>query len=177
MKYITRLIALLFLLQTSCTKVESDCCLPPPSSGRIWWGASIPRFHLVNDQGMDLLNKDTQGNYNNDSIRMYNLVYGREELIQNSNHIDLPKGYAIVDNLSAKDSLHTFLMYIGNATGSRMYEAGVIQWNENERDTIALEHALENDKKYVTRLRYNGVVVWDEQTAAFNSFPYFTIVK
>ena len=89
------------LLSLSCSD-EKDCC------SQIAGNNTLFEFSLVNQNGEDLLNENTQNSYNTNNIKLYNLIDGEEILINNPNS-DSPNGYSIFEkdgNDEGKESVH-----------------------------------------------------------------------
>ena len=151
---------LTILLLLSCSD-EKDCCY----SGN----DTLFEFSLVNQNGEDLLNENTQNSYNTNNIKLYNLMDGEEILINYPNS-DSPNGYLIFE----KDGLNLFRPYFNE---SNLEISGIIEWNPNKRDEISSEMVQQSENvKRLVKIKYNGEIIWDEETATNPGIRYFQIV-
>ncbi|NME66736.1 hypothetical protein [Flammeovirga aprica] len=155
-------ILLLIVLVAGSCKTEEDlfCCAVDDV------GYS---FSLINEKGEDLLNKNTPGTLNSsNNIRLYRLD------TENNESSNYPRmGYSINDH----DGLNKISLSFG-ATNDDLIVRGIIEWSENDRDTIVLENiqAYKNVKVLV-KITYNGKVVWDANKENNSGIRYFQIVK
>jgi hypothetical protein len=150
------------LLSLSCSD-EKDCC------SQIAGNNTLFEFSLVNQNGEDLLNENTQNSYNTNNIKLYNLIDGEEILINNPNS-DSPNGYSIFE----KDGLNLFRPFFKE---SNLEISGIIEWNPNKRDKISLEMVQQSENvKRLVKIKYNGEIVWNEETATNPDNRYFQIV-
>lgn len=160
MKKMTLIILLISLL-LSCNN-EQDCCFPGNDT--------LFEFSIINSNGEDLLNENTQDTYNTNSIRLYDIIDGKENLIYFQNG-DYPYGYSI----TKRDNLYRISPSFNE---SNLRVSGIIEWNPNKRDTISLEMVQQSKNiKRLIKIEYNGQVVWSEETASNTDNRYFQIVK
>ena len=149
-------------LSLSCND-ERDCC------SQIAGNNTLFEFSLVNQNGEDLLNENTQNSYNTNNIKLYNLINGEEILINNPNS-DSPNGYQIFE----KEGLNLIRPFFNE---SNLMVNGIIEWNPNKRDEISLEMVQQSENvKRLVEIKYNGEIVWDEETATNPDNRYFQIV-
>lgn len=150
------------LLSLSCSD-EKDCC------SQIAGNNTLFEFSLVNQNGEDLLNESIQDSYNTNSIKLYNLIDGEEILINNPNS-DYPNGYLIFE----KDGLNLIRPFFNE---SNLIASGIIEWNPNKRDEISLEMVQQSENvKRLVKIKHNGEIVWDKDTATNPDYRYFQIV-
>lgn len=158
-----KIILLLTSLLLSCDD-EKDCCSQIPGNDTLY------EFSIINNNGEDLLDENTQDTYNTNSIRLYDIINGEEKLIYFQNG-DYPYGYSIIK----RDIL--YLIRLG-FNESNLKVSGIVEWNPNKRDTISLEMVQQSEHvKRLIKIKYNGDVVWDEETASNTDNRYFQIVK
>lgn len=158
-KIILLLLTSLFL---SCND-EQDCC------SQISGNDTLFEFSIINNNGEDLLNENTQDTYNTNSIRLYNIINGEEKLIYFQNG-DYPYGYSIIK----RGNLYRIRPGFNE---SNLKVRGIIEWNPNRRDEISLEMVQQSENvKRLVKIKYNGEIVWDEESATNPDNRYFQIV-
>ncbi|MDC1060564.1 hypothetical protein OAP99_00055 [Flavobacteriaceae bacterium] len=97
------------------------------------------------------------------------MIDGEEILINNPNS-DSPNGYSIFE----KDGLNLFRPFFKE---SNLEISGIIEWNPNKRDKISLEMVQQSENiKRLVKIKYNGEIVWNEETATNPDNRYFQIV-
>lgn len=156
-------ILITIFLSISCSDDEQDCC------AQIAGNDTLFEFSLVNQNGEDLLDENVQDSYNTNNIKLYNLIDDDEILINNPNS-DSPNGYLIFE----KDGLNLIRPSFNE---SNLIVSGIIEWNSNKRDEISLEMIQQSENvKRLIKIKYNGEIVWDEETATNPDNRYFQIV-
>lgn len=164
MKKMALLFLTIFIFQ-SCSD-EKDCCTQIPGNDILF------EFSIINQNGEDLLDVNTQDTYNTDIIKLYDLINDDELLISNPES-DAPKGYRIFK----KDGINLIRPYF-NVQSNLLTHKGIIQWSSNNQDSISLEMIQQSENvKRLIRIKYNNEVVWDENTAVNSDYRYFQIVK
>ena len=160
----TALTLILIALSLGSCGDTNDCCVNLPGNDDLF------EFSLVNSHGEDLLNPETQGSYNSDDLRVYNIVDEDTVEINNPNS-DTPKGYMIFTR-EGKYRIRLFMKGDGS-----LESRGIIAWNKTDKDTIALHLVQQSENvRRLVKIVYNEEEVWNEQNSS-NDERYFEIVK
>jgi len=164
MKNMTLLFLTIFIFQ-SCSD-NKDCCSQIPGNDLLF------EFSIINQNGEDLLNVNTQDTYNTDTIKLYDFINGEEILISNPDS-DAPNGYTVFK----KDNFNLIRTFF-NVESNLLIHKGIIKWSSNNEDSISLEMIQQSENvKRLIKIRYNDKVVWDENTTTNADYRYFQIVK
>ena len=164
MKMIYIILSSMILALTSCD--EKDCCSGIPGDDTLF------EFSLLDESGTDLLDPEIQGTYNTDNIRLYNEENGDTTMVYDENS-DTPYGYTIIE----RESVFRIRPFFLNAD-SEFETIGYIKWNSEEIDTLKLELVQQSENiKRLTKIHYNGIEVWNEETTSNSEDRYFQIIK
>ncbi|MDO6517778.1 hypothetical protein [Zobellia uliginosa] len=132
-------------------------------------GDILISFSLQNSSNMDLLDPSVEGNFNTDSISLYEKIDGDYVLFEN-NQLAYPKGYII----DSTDGTYWFTPYYSD---HRQYKHELrIDWGNGESDFIVVNLVDgDGDWRVATEVIYNDNIVWNENINPDGRF--FTIVK
>ncbi|MEM6829076.1 MAG: hypothetical protein AAF551_01080 [Bacteroidota bacterium] len=162
MKYMG-LLLMVFFLPLSCS-TQQDCCAQVAGNDTLF------EFSLVNENQEDLFDGVTQNSYDPKTIKLYNLIDGKETLIHNPNS-DSPNGYLIFE----RDELHRIRPFFDE---SNLTSKGIVEWSPTNRDTLSLTMVQQSERvKRLVMIKYNGETVWDETVSTNINDRYFQIVK
>ena len=145
MKNLIYALTMVFVLMTSsCSKDEV------PGSAVVF--DMIVFITISDSQGNNLLDPNQQGNYDPNHIKIFYERNGKLEEFYES-HLDMPRNFRIDPPEFERD--------YGMALALDS-EKTVIQWNENESDTIQAELYKTDDPHIrVTKVYFNGELKWD----------------
>ena len=153
------IIMALVLMVSSCSKEDE------PQFASV---STMTFITVLDEQGYNLLDPNQEGSFDPKHIKIFYDRNGRlEEFYQN--HLDMPRNFRIDPPEFGNDYL------LALALDS---EKTVIQWNENESDTIQAEFLNINDKILsinATKVYHNGELKWDG--ASSMTRRGFTIIK
>lgn len=124
-------------------------------------------FHVLDNQGNDLLNPQIQSNFNNiDKIKLYHIINGEAVLFDRPN-LDFPKGYLIYKR--ENEDIYRINLTVnpnGNTTTT------LVEWNSNDTDTIKCDLNNYDYNSVISKVWYNGVLKYDGVGES-----YFEVVK
>ncbi|EKB48732.1 hypothetical protein [Cecembia lonarensis] len=123
---------------------------------------------ILDEEGNDLLDPDHERYLDPSKIKVFYERDGRMvEFIQS--HLDMPRNFRVDPPHEFQDTYLMFLVLDSEKT--------VIQWNENESDTIRAEFFKYSGRDFllkVTKVFFNGELKWDVES---KSRRKVTIIK
>lgn len=119
---------------------------------------------IKDQQNNDLLNPETLNTYNTDSIAIFYLINGgeieHEEYFESRDiYLDNPKGYSIYqENGEYRIGISTNISN-PNPNDDNLYTT-YVKWNNSDTDTIDCEIEDNSYGVIVTKVIFNGEIVW-----------------
>lgn len=165
MKTTTIFLITIIILATACEKESENIVL---------YDANFD-FGLRNAKGEDLLSKHTEGTYNTDKIRLYNVIDGQAILIPYQGLLDHPWSYLIFlekdTNWIRPMPIQGKNPFTDTGTDKTHVYKTLIEWNENETDTIDLIQDI--GQKGIARIKYNSKEVWNGYNTSARRFTIY----
>jgi len=110
---------------------------------------------VSDENGNDLLNPSNQNSFNEQNIKIYDLINGVVEEVYYPNY-DNPRCFSIVE----KDGIYR-MMLSPNANEKDEFPVTYIKWNETDTDTIKCSISRGDNYVVCTKVWYNETLMWD----------------
>lgn len=127
------------------------------------------RFKVFNTKNEDLLAPSTSQGLNVSEIKLFYVVDNNEQYVFNANS-DAPNGFVIHHN-----ELGNWIGIGLNSIEAIKKPITIIQWNENNRDTIEVTFDRRNGSVEKNKVWLNGNLIWEKYKDATDKI--YRIIK
>ena len=129
---------------------------------------AVIELGIRNSAGVDLLNPNNQESFNESDIKLFYLINGNVEEVNNPT-ADLPRNFQIFEqNGSYRIGISL------NYSESEELPITYVQWNETDTDTLKCKIRRTSSLVTAEKVWLNDELIWDESS---NNEPYFEIIK
>ncbi|TRZ42479.1 hypothetical protein [Robertkochia solimangrovi] len=125
-------------------------------------------FEVRDNQGNDMLDPENSNSYDESQIKLLYLNNGKYVEFYDSS-LDHPKNFLIYKHANN----YRIRVFINNDINEDKPET-IIQWSENEKDTIRVEIARTNRSELIKSIWMNEEYIWDE---SYKTEPFFILEK
>lgn len=157
-KRISIVLLFLFLLTTSCSKDQNSQFIVD----------TAVNITVKNRDGVDLLNPDNSVAFQENSVRVFYVKDGKAEEVNEPN-LDYPKGFRIY-----KHESEYRITVFPNDLKSEEFPVTLIQWAEDNVDSIKCEIVRESNREQCVKVWFNDSLSWEIHS---NDDRFFEIVK
>lgn len=125
-------------------------------------------FSIADTNGNDLLNPENENSYNHEAIKLFYKTDGVYQEFYDGN-LDLPRNI----NIYQHTDTYRATIFLNHSASEEQPET-LIQWNENNADTIKCEIYRTSSVERIDKVWLNNQLVWDSTN---NTAPYFELTK
>lgn len=125
-------------------------------------------FSIADINGNDLLNPENENSYNHEAIKLFYKTDGVYQEFYDVN-LDLPRNI----NIYQHTDTYRATIFLNHSASEEQPET-LIQWNENNVDTIKCEIYRTSSVERIDKVWLNNQLVWDSTN---NTALYFELIK
>ena len=118
---------------------------------------------VTDDQNNNLLDPSTPGHFEKNKIRIFYVKDGERKEVYDAN-LDLPRNFDISKDNAAQE--YAMKLFPDEGKSDNEITTTLIQWNENEVDTVTCEVRREASSVWVSKVWYDGTLAYDQISGA-----------
>lgn len=129
---------------------------------------NVIELGVKDNNGVDLLNPNNPESFNESDIRLFYLINGNIEEVNNPT-ADSPRGFLIFEQ-NESNRIRIFLNY----SESEELPITYVQWDETDTDTLKCKIRRTSSLVTAEKVWLNDELIWDESS---NTEPYYEMIK